>query len=279
MKTALIALLLVTIPMPVAAQSSAPTMTTPSQMGRWDEYRKRQERAKRQEELHAIGGDAANLAFAAKPANFSDATRRQMGFDYAACITDKHPALAREYVLTDPTRDYKDERFRVFSDYKCVPETLKTDFTFLRMHADGSVYNMAEALLKRDKPAIPADFASIPYLAHREPMKLENYKKSGKMSQQEYAKRVERSIGEHTMSRIGECVVRADTSNAKALLDTEIGGEAEKAAIQLLLPSVGKCIENGSIKIRPEQLRGTVAFNLFRLVSVQPAAEMVKPDA
>lgn len=276
-------LILLAVPTVLVAQSAPAERpsgaTAPSSMGRWDEYRKRQERAKRQEELHEGHLPSTAMAYAARPANISEQERRQIGYEYAVCIAEKYPALAREFVLTDPTRDGKDERFRVLADYKCVPETLKVDFTYLRMHGDGSVYNLAEALLKRDKPKIPTDFAAIPYLAHRQPMKMENYKKSGKLSEKEYAQRVERSIGEYTMSRIGECVVRADPANSMALLDAAIAGDAENRAIQTLLPSVAKCIDNGSIKIRPEQLRGTAAFNLFRLVSAQSAGEKAKPDA
>lgn len=279
----MIPLILLVVPTASISQS-APTAqgstgTAPSSMGRWDEHRKLQEKIKRQEELYKAKSGSTTMAYAARPANLSEQQRRQMGYDYAVCIADKYPALAREFVLTDPTRDSKDERFRVLADYKCVPETLKVDFVYLRMHGDGSVYNLAEALLKRDKPKIPTDFASIPYLAHRQPMKMENYKKSGKLSEKEYAQRVERSIGEYTMSRIGECVVRADPANSMALLDATIAGDAENRTIQTLLPSVAKCIDNGSIKIRPEQLRGTVAFNLFRLVSAQSEGEKAKPDA
>jgi hypothetical protein len=227
-------------------------------MGRWGEYRERQEQSARQQELHdgKAGGRAANL---------SEAERRQMGFDYAQCIADKHPALVKEYVLSTDTAVQRDDKFRILSDFDCVPNHFKNQLARLRLASDGTLYSLSEAQLRREKLPLPTDFAAIPFLKHLEPMKMENYKSSGRLSKKEYAERVERSLHNLTMARIGECTVRGDVVNADALLATPIASEAEKAALQALVPAVSKCIENGSIKLLPEQLRGSVAYNLYRL--------------
>ena len=217
-------------------------------------------------------------AAAKPPANLLNAERRMLANDYAKCIAAKHPELVREYVLQAGNSRQRDDRFRKLTDWKCMPSSSSREVTSLHFSSSSARYTFAEFLLKNEKIFVFHDFGAVPLLQHPEPKKMEDYKPSGRISKGSYARMVEKSFGEAAMSRIGECVVRADTGNSIKLLETAVEGTEEMATIQLLLPVAGRCIENGSIRIKPEQLRGTIALNLYRLTAVALPTE-TKPNA
>ena len=217
---------------------------------------------------------ASNPILAKKYAGLTDAERRTVAIEYSTCLAEQHHLLLREFVLSQGVNDKKDDRYRVLSKFECIPARYKSDLTVMRMPLSGSLYAAAEALLIKEKPAISVDFSSIPYLAHREPMKMENYKKGGRLSREEYEREVERTKGSALVSRIGECTVRGDTPNVVAMLATQIGSDEEKNAIQTLIPVISRCITDGSIKLLPELIRGTAALNLYRLVNADKASNI-----
>jgi hypothetical protein len=212
---------------------------------------------------------------ALRPANLTEAERRQIGYDYAKCIVEKHTALAKQYVLDAAHAGKSSPRFAIFSDFECIPTGFKRELN-LRMGTDGMVYNFSEVLMKRENVQVPTDFAAVPFLSHGEPMKLENYKRGGRLSKEAYARNVANSQNKLIVAKIGECTVRGDGANAAALLQTGIGSNEEKAAMQAILPMVSKCIESGSIKLLPEQIRGSVAYNLYRLSYAAAETSKVK---
>lgn len=217
-------------------------------------------------------------ASAAPSANLTNVERRTLASAYAKCIATKHPALVREYVLQAGTSKQRDDRFRKLADWKCNPSSSSREVSSLYFSSSAALYIFAENLLQSEQLPAANNFANVALLTHPEPMKMESYKASGRLSKEDYAKMVERSIGEAAISQIGECVVRAATSNSRELLNTVIGSEEEYAAIQTILPVAGTCIKDGSIKLKPEHIRGTIALNLYRLTVASMQMEK-KPDA
>jgi hypothetical protein len=206
-------------------------------------------------------------AAAKTPANLLNAERRTLANDYAKCIAVKYPELVREYVLQAGEGGQPMDRFSKLVDWKCVPRSLSREFTSLYFSHSSARYTFAEYLLKNENTVVLRDYSAVPLLQHPEPMKMEDYKPSGKLSKEGYARVVKNSVAEAAMSRIGECVVRSDTENAQKLLETALESADEMATIQMLLPAAGRCIEDGSIRMKPEHLRGTIALNLYRLTA------------
>jgi Ni/Co efflux regulator RcnB len=271
MKKLLFSLALVAAPAAVVAQG-APPEPAPTRMGKWDEFGDRQQRQSEQRERHeGKGGDRA--------ANLTATERRLIGYQFAECLVGKHQKLTQDYVLETVERDKVDDRFRMFSDFDCIPDYYKNELTRLRMGYIGGRFNFAEILLKVEQPAIPDNFIDVPFLEHLDPAKEMESNKTQKLSDKERAVALQRLTGEAAMSRIGECTVRGDLANSKALLATAIGTPEELAAVQNLVPAVSRCIQNGSVKILPEQLRGSIALNLYRLLAVKAALKKSEPDA
>lgn len=280
MRQLLFSLAVLAMPVQTMAQSApstatpgpkAPDATAPSNMGRWDEYRQRQERSSRQKELH-------DSRMGSRSANLSNSERRLLGGAYAQCVVEKEAALVRDYVLLNAIERKKDERYRKLADRNCLPNNSDREISRLYLSGHGALYVFAEQLLKTERLPVVESFSEISMLAHPKPMKMEDYNSSGKLSKQEFAKKVDQSFGEVVLSRIGECVVRADTGNARNLLSTAVGSEDEIVAIQTLMPALSGCIQDGSMKMNPEQVRGTVALNLYRLTTASMQTEK-KSDA
>lgn len=64
---------------------------------------------------------------------------------------------------------------------------------------------------------------------------------------------------------IGECVARANPSGVMALLATEVGTPAERAALRAVSPALGGCVPAGvTFRMSPLLTRGYLAEGAFR---------------
>ena len=79
------------------------------------------------------------------------------------------------------------------------------------------------------------------------------------------------------LSYFGECVVRADPGNSKALLAASPDSRDEGIAIAALGKSLSGCLEAGrTLELNKTNLRGTVALNYYRLAkAAQSSAPVV----
>jgi hypothetical protein len=68
------------------------------------------------------------------------------------------------------------------------------------------------------------------------------------------------------LSHYGECIVRADTAGAKALLLATPDSADEAARFAALGPSLSRCLPEGTtLRFGKVTLRGSVAINYYRL--------------
>lgn len=80
------------------------------------------------------------------------------------------------------------------------------------------------------------------------------------------AKEVRAYDSYHAEQRLGECVVHADPSNSRSLLDTRIGGKEEQAAALELVPALSRCVASGAqIALTPEIIREAVGLAYYRM--------------
>lgn len=79
-----------------------------------------------------------------------------------------------------------------------------------------------------------------------------------------------------SLEQFGECVVRADTKGARALLLSDPSRPSEQQAFAQLAPSFGGCVVKGeTIELSKVVVRGAVAEGLYRLSTAVTAK--VKP--
>ena len=193
--------------------------------------------------------------------------------EFAECMARSYNRDARLLVAIDDASALTPEQRKSFR-----PECLfKTKASALRGGHALYRYALAEALIRRDYrktlPPDPALAAPIthPILAADAPMPS-TWAASGSSADQWSAFR-DRGRAYSVVSAFGDCVVRAAPAKSWALLQTKVTSAAEKAAMAGLSAEMGSCVPAGTkIELSPNNIRGTIALNYYRLSQAPRAA-------
>lgn len=74
-----------------------------------------------------------------------------------------------------------------------------------------------------------------------------------------------------------QCVARTNPEGAYAVLETEVGSEAETKAVKVLVPALGSCLVAGNnINLNTDTVRSISAVGLYRILSGLAAADTGK---
>ncbi len=222
-----------------------------------------------------------HMSAMARPANYTAAERRATMSDYSNCIVGKEADLARE-VITDFSIELSEETYqrrRRLSDFKCIPESLRSDLVVMRMTSFGAKFGLAEALWHVEFADSDVDFSGLAPLDHPQPPASPDRPKGSKLSKEQFAERIDDLKKLRLFSRLGECISRNDPVGSRSLLLTQVASDAESKAIDKLLPVVSRCLSGGSLALLPDQLRGAVAFSHYRLQAAKMANEGQQPNA
>lgn len=205
-----------------------------------------------------------------------DETRRVV-LDYASCVVKwAHDKVART-VLADGDNNVIKHDLAGFISGDCVALGIDT------MKFDGDLYRyaLADALVRSEfANQGPSDFSDRPPLTHRQaPTKsdidaaLANVTSAKKRDALMHGFEAQNVVA--ALSQYGECVVRADPTDARLWILTKPGSTEEANRIDALRPSFGICLKNGKVVFSKATLRGTVALNYYRLAHapIQPAVE------
>lgn len=212
-----------------------------------------------------------------KPETASEDQTHKVVRAYATCVVANQRALASQFVL-DRTRLGLGDKFRPLADGNCLLEASGASFAdvALRTWGDSMRFAFAEALLRDEIGTIdPAQLPAAPKLqvpllnaADYEPRTERPYTADDLKTLDEKRQRDMTSI---VMYRLGDCVVRSDPQNARALLQASAGSDAEGGAFQALMPALGACLEKGAqLKLDRAALRGAVAFGYYSLAHAAP---------
>ena len=202
------------------------------------------------------------LAAAPSPA---DATARLALSDYADCIVKEQPEVARTAVLEDwEPRRLTDALLRTQSGCARPRQELRFQGAVIKAA-------MAGALAKRELG--PSDIASVPTappLAYDMPEPLKTVDEKGKPlsskkieAQQEA---IRKKAGWVAIAQFGECVARANPAAVPALLESELGSDAEMTAIKAFGPQMPACLRKGvKLELDRSTLRNSLAVGYYRL--------------
>ena len=204
---------------------------------------------------------AAGLAAAASGAD--DARQQErvrvIADRYAACVIERSASKARRFVV---------ERGQPPISGDCLVRANDDMGGKMRFPGDNYRYALAGALLARDYPSgVPAEVAQAPELPHDPPEVLDE------TTLPKDAKRAEAVRNAFMLRRatwvmdtIGDCATRQNPTAAYALVRSEVGSPAERAAFATLNPAIGGCLpDQATVRFAPGTLRGAVALNLYRL--------------
>ncbi|MEO7411259.1 MAG: hypothetical protein ABIU10_08070 [Sphingomicrobium sp.] len=213
------------------------------------------------------------LLAAAAPIPVTTSQSREVMRDYAECMARSYNRDARVLVAIDDTAVVTPAQLKMFRS-DCLSRTgasmLKGSHSLYR-------FALAEALLRRDyrkagppNPALAAPIDHPIFAASATPPSTWVEEVD---SQTRWPGYRDRARAYSVVSAFGDCVVRAGPAKAWALLQTKVASAPEKAALAALAPEMGSCVPAGAqIELSPNNIRGTVALNYYRLSQAPRAA-------
>jgi hypothetical protein len=220
--------------------------------------------------LVAVSAAVATSA-AAQPSHWQKApptVSRRILQDFAWCIVRREPALARTFALMNDGKQLPAADFQKLFDARCLGMVNAQ----LQMRSWQSRAALAEALLLRDATLRQStDFASVGA--------LEWPSTSTAVVAQESAANLApppfaaANAEDQLVSRLGECVVRADPTGAIGVLKTSIDSDGERKRFAALAPRIAQCVQQGQTgTFNRTNLRAAMALAYYRL-AVATAAQ------
>lgn len=185
--------------------------------------------------------------------------------EFARCSVKAHPNDVRRYLLDDvgqaETAILRDRALSL----SCLDREIGQSDLQLRLTGVSLQGALAEQMLSADALlSRPLDVAAIAPLRHPD-LNPDALKKLDATARAE-------SLAQEYVFRFGECVVRAGVAGSAALLRSEPDSDAENAAFGQLMPAFRSCVEvNHTLSADKIEIRGTIAYNYYRLASAPPA--------
>lgn len=221
--------------------------------------------------LAAAPSLAQNLSDDWEDADYSTKQTRALTHAYAQCVVKRQPAKASEAIVANVASGTVLRDYRTLIRPECLVRQTRQS-TRMRFGGDLYRYALADALVNRELADRPTpDLDSVPRLDHRDPGPPPGEvdskgRKLGKRKLEAARQGYGRDAAFAFLSLYGECIVRADTAGAKALLVTTPDSAEEAARFAALRPALSRCLPEGqTLRFGKVALRGSVAINYYRL--------------
>lgn len=205
---------------------------------------------------------------------------REVVQQFAHCVVKRQPRLASQFILDRSTLAV-DRPYQGLADGYCLGDVADPfyDTVGLRLSDASMRFILAEELLRPELATIdPASLPAAPALALPILREKDYQPETNRPYSQDELKKFDEARQHDQLAiveyRFGECVVRSDPNGSRAFLQTAEGSDAEGAALQALMPSLGGCVEKGAqFKLDRTMLRGTLAFNYYGLAHAPRVAQ------
>lgn len=193
---------------------------------------------------------------------------RAVSQEYADCVVQRRPELAREAILSNVNNEKIENQYRRLIIGNCLVRA--NDGEGARMSFGGDLYRyaLAGALIRLDlQNHVPRSFENVPTLTHLpaitpDPDLMSRTDRKGR----KYREAVSKSGAVRILSLYGECVVRNDPQNSYNLAIAEVGSAEEAQSFAKLQQSFGACLNNdGQVAFNKSTLKGVVNVNYYRL--------------
>ena len=243
MKLALLALTLLAGTAPLAAQTvdRAGGTTAPSSMGRWGEFRDRQEAMRRQDDRR----DVARRSALAEGEARAFVPQQQVINAFAQCAWSRVPELVNTALATTIDTNAEREALRSVARVGGC-----SDRPFISGRSGEFRGGLAEAVIHGDA----SRRGRLQMLAPVAPV------------------RVVMGTGRAFVARYAQCVAAADPAASLALLSTTVGSPAEADAIRAMPGAMTGCMPEGAAyRVDVRDVRNHIADALFRMSGVAGA--------
>jgi hypothetical protein len=225
---------------------------------------------------------AISSAALAMQSDYSTKETRALTHTYAKCVVGRQAAKASEALLKNADNTMILRKYRSLVSSECLARNVPGGATMV-FRGDLYRYALADAMVNRELATDPVpDLSAVPRLDQRPmPEHPQEVRPNGKkLSKRRYEAALEEYQKEASfgfLARYGECIVRLDTANSKALLLTSPDSPEEARRFTALRPALEHCLpDEWTLKFGRTALRGTIAINYYRLAH---AAKAGRTDA
>ena len=226
----------------------------------------------------ALAAQPLSVAEEWEDADYSTKETRALTHGYAQCVVKRQPTKASQAILANVDNRTMLRDYSKLILGECLDSRVNVA-TQMRFAGDLYRYALADALVNRELAAQPVPaLGAVAKLAHRDPGAPpqpvdDKGKKLGKRKLEAARLNFGRDVAYAFLSHYGECVVRADTAGAKALLVTKPDSPEESVRFAALRPAFSDCLPAGqSLRFGKVALRGSVAVNYYRLAHAARAS-------
>lgn len=214
----------------------------------------------------ALGLACAVPTFASRDSRRAEdaAYGRKVMRDFAKCNVKYEHALARKYVLTNPTDRMPPEEFWRVADARCLgflPVQLRMPQLYYRAA-------LAEELFRREFPnGYWFDAMGIDPLGWTAPAISLTDPRTGRGRDPEELHRIRASVdADAAAGRLGECVVRASTFDSLGVVRSSPESPDELKALRALAPQIARCVQAGqTARFNRTNLRAAIVLSYYRL--------------
>jgi hypothetical protein len=186
---------------------------------------------------------------------------------FGDCVVRAFPRVAHEAVMAEVSNEQMAERYSRLLSTNCMGRAQDAGGPDgIRFSGEMFRSTLADSLIRRSfAGAGPEDFSAVPPLWH---FRLEAQPNSEGAPDEAAAQRVRTAAAYNFMSRFGECVARLAPEPTRLLVLTRPGSADERAQFTALQPSMSACLTDGvSIRLSPVLVRGSLAYNYYRLAA------------
>ncbi|MFL6862952.1 MAG: hypothetical protein ACJ8DZ_08120 [Allosphingosinicella sp.] len=218
---------------------------------------------------------AAAAAAGTASAKDRSADAREVMTRFVACSVKRQPELARRYVL-HPEQPLSPGDLQKLAPSDCL---MRTNPFVAQLRMRGLLYRgaVADALIRREMtgPA-PATLAAVPPLLWPAPEPPTGRDERGRpLNERDRKARAvgyELAVLDRYTAQLGECVVRADPSGAKAAIMPAMDTPDELAAMKAISPEIAACVPEGrTVKLNRTTMRAAIALSYYRLAAAAAA--------
>jgi len=198
------------------------------------------------------------------PSPREDALARRVITEFATCVADRQPDIARDYV-NDPGKWLDEDDWKKLVDIRCMGmrggELRMDPFSFRGALAQ-------RLIVKRLDEETLGDLPGIPPLAWPEEATQPGPENAAGDEPDKVQAAYTRGVVQSYVSRLAECIVRRDPAGVRLLFDTDVDGQRERQALATIAPAISACVASGEqVRVDRYALRAALATSYFRLAA------------
>ena len=202
---------------------------------------------------------------------------RKVTQEFAQCVVERYPAIAREFVLLNPYERMDQEKYDKLTGGKCLylrSGTLKMP----RFYYQGALANqLVIEGLDNGFVLNPAKIAPLGWEPPIAPVKADA--NSGKLRSDKKITALQNNynllLGYHYVAQLGECIVRNDPAGSRAVFNSKVDSTEEIGAMKAMSATIAGCVASGqTLKFNRTNLRNSLAVNYYRLAQAQLKSDL-----